>query len=318
MSIHISGSIAYDRIMTFPGKFEDHILPEKLHILNVSFLIDRIEEKRGGTAGNIAYNLALMGEHPLTYSSVGRDFGPYAEAMTALGLPLTGIRRLEETFTASAYITTDQQGNQITGFSPAAMSTACDPAFLPRTNAAADWGIVSPGNVDDMCSFPALYRERKVPFVYDPGQQVIALNGDQVRDGLEGAAVLAGNDYEIEKIGKMTGYSRQQLKEHVGYLITTLGEKGSYVDCKGWEKPVLVPAVKALRIQDPTGAGDAYRAGLLKGLHSGLDIVDSAKLGATCASYCIEFYGTQEHAFTCESFAKRYKGTLGADMSVKW
>mgnify|MGYP002280264605 CR=1 FL=1 len=197
MSIHLSGSLAYDRIMTFPGRFEEHILPEKLHILNVCFLIDRIEEKRGGTAGNIAFNLALLKERPRICASVGKDFEEYARALEGMGLPLDGIRRLAQNFTACAYITTDQQGNQITGFSPAAMNTPCDPAFRPDVKPG-DWAVVAPGNVDDMLDLPELYRSHGIPYIYDPGQQVPALGAERLVSGFTGAEALIGNDYEIE------------------------------------------------------------------------------------------------------------------------
>ena len=317
MSIHLSGSVAYDRIMTFPGQFEDHLLPEKLHILNVCFLIDRIEEKRGGTAGNIAYNLALLKEKPCIYSAVGKDFAGYDKALEAMGISLAGIRRLEENFTACAYITTDKKGNQITGFSPAAMNTPCDPAFYPQA-APGDWAVVGPGNVEDMRALPALYRSRKTPYIFDPGQQVPALTPDALTEGFTGAAALIGNDYEIELISKMTGLTKPEMMERVDYLITTYGDAGSEVSHKGWDKPRHIAAVEVATVADPTGAGDAYRAGLVKGLQSGLDMETSAELGSVCASFCIEKYGTQEHSFTREMFVKRYEAAYGVMPELPW
>lgn len=317
MSIHLSGSVAYDRIMTFPGQFEDHLLPEKLHILNVCFLIDRIEEKRGGTAGNIAYNLALLKEKPCIYSAVGKDFNGYDKALEAMGISLAGIRRLEENFTACAYITTDKKGNQITGFSPAAMNTPCDPAFYPKP-APGDWAVVGPGNVEDMRTLPALYRSHNMPYIFDPGQQVPALTPEALAEGFTGAAALIGNDYEIELISKMTGLTKSEMLDRVGYLITTFGDAGSEVQHKGWDKPRHIAAVPVTTVADPTGAGDAYRAGLIKGLHSGLDMETSAELGSVCASFCIEKYGTQEHSFTKESFTKRYEAAYGVMPDLPW
>ena len=308
MSIYISGSIAYDRIMNFPGKFSDHILPEKIHILNVCFLIDRLEEKRGGTAGNIAYSLALLGQKPLILSSVGKDFDRYEEMLNELGLPLDGINRVPETFTAGAYITTDQSDNQITGFNPAAMSTPCGYDF-PNANAACDIAIVSPGNLDDMIDLPARYRELGIRFIFDPGQQITALTGDRMLEAIAGSHMLVTNDYELEMIMKATGKSKAELLTLTDYIITTLGEKGSRIDNGA---PVLVPSVKADRVVDPTGAGDAYRAGLLKGLVDGLDVVASARLGATCASFCVEEYGTQEHRFTAEQFHARHQSAFAS------
>ncbi|NHZ45901.1 carbohydrate kinase family protein [Nitratidesulfovibrio liaohensis] len=307
MSIYVSGSIAYDRIMNFPGKFADHILPEKIHILNVCFLIDRLEEKRGGTAGNIAYSLALMGETPHILCCVGKDFDRYAEELDRLGLPQDGIRRLDDQFTAGAYITTDQSDNQITGFNPAAMRFPCEYPF-PALDAKADIAIVSPGNVDDMVGLPRMFRERGVRYIFDPGQQIPALSGDQLYEAICGAHMLVTNDYELEMIMKATGRTKAELLEHTGWIITTMSEHGSRIDNGS---PVLVPAVKADRVLDPTGAGDAYRAGLIKGLVDGKDVTEAARMGATCASFCVEHYGTQEHAFTPEQFAARHNAAFG-------
>lgn len=317
MSIHLSGSLAFDRIMTFPGHFEEHLLPEKLHILNVCFLIDRIEEKRGGTAGNIAYNLSMFGEKPRIYSSVGKDFSSYGKALKALGINLDGVRHLEENFTACAYITSDKKGNQITGFSPAAMNTPCDPAYQPKP-VSGDWAVVGPGNVEDMVALSELYRASKTPYIFDPGQQVPALGPDALVSGLTGAFILVGNDYEIELISKMTGLDKAALLQRVDWLITTLGGEGSEIMCKEWERPRHAGAVKLTQVADPTGAGDAYRAGLVKGLHSGLDVEASAELGAVSASFCVEKYGTQEHTFTLQSFSERFEQTFGVMPQIRW
>ena len=308
MSIYISGSLAYDRIMNFPGKFSDHILPDKIHNLNVCFLIDRLDEKRGGTAGNIAYNLALMDEKSIILSSVGKDFDRYEQVLMSLGLSFEGINRCDNMFTAGAYITTDQGDNQITGFNPGAMSVPCGYGF-PHATPEADVAIVSPGNLDDMIALPALYREKGIRYIFDPGQQITALTGEKMLEAIHGSHMLVTNDYELELIMKATGRSKAELLEHTGYIITTLGENGSRIDNGA---PVMVPAVKATRVLDPTGAGDAYRAGILKGLVDGLDVLGAARLGATCASFCVEEYATQEHVFTAEAFKARHEGAFGA------
>ncbi|MFV0421823.1 carbohydrate kinase family protein [Oleidesulfovibrio sp.] len=308
MSIYISGSLAYDRIMNFPGKFSDHILPDKIHILNVCFLIDRLEEKRGGTAGNIAYTLALLGEKPKILATVGKDFDRYEEALSKLDLPMDGIRRMEDQFTAGAYITTDQSDNQITGFNPAAMSHPCDYEFN-GASPADDIAIVSPGNVDDMVELPRKFREMGMRYIFDPGQQITALTGEKMLECINGAHMLVTNDYELEMIMKATGRTKAELLNMTNYIITTLGEQGSRID-NG--EPVMVGVAAAKEVLDPTGAGDAYRAGLLKGLTDGLDVAEAAKLGATCASFCIEHYGTQEHNFTAEEFKTRYDAAFGA------
>ncbi len=309
--IHISGSIAYDRIMTFPGKFEEHILPEKLHILNVSFMVDRVVEMRGGTAGNIAYNLALLSEKPMVYSSVGKDFTFYARAFEQMGIPLDNIFVDESTFTASCYITTDLMANQIAAFSPAAMSNNLNPAFFPEVDVQNDWAIVSPGNINDMIALSRHYHEQHVRVIADPGQQIIVLPHEHLKEMVNYAEILIGNDYEISRICQILETTREELKEKVPYIITTYGEKGSSVDCKEYEKMYMIDPVEAQRVVDPTGCGDSYRAGLLKGLHSGLDIITAAQLASVVSSFCVEHNGTQEHNFTNNECIERYTKYFG-------
>ena len=307
--IHISGSLAFDRIMTFPGHFEDHILPEKLHFLNVSFPIDRLEEKMGGTAGNIAYSLSLLKERSAIYGTVGKDFTGYGRRLAAMGIDLDGVKIDDEDFTACCYIMTDRSSNQINAFSPSAMKTPVFPEKAPVVSEG-DWGLVAPGNVDDMVNFPAFYREQGIPYIFDPGQQITVLGGEQLTSGLTGAHVLIGNDYEIQRVENLTGLSREELLDRVEFLIITFGGKGSTILHKG-VKPYDIPAVPARTVSDPTGAGDAYRAGLLKGLHSGMGLAFSARLGAVLASFCVEQYGTQLHQFSMEEFQERYESTFG-------
>lgn len=308
--IHISGSIAYDRIMTFPDKFENHILPEKLHILNVSFMVDSVVERRGGTAGNIAYSLALLNEKPIVYSSVGKDFSFYAKAFESLGLSLDNIFVDNSTFTATCYITTDIVANQVTAFSPAAMLNKINPAFYPKVNAEKDWAILAPGNLEDMHNLSLYYNEHKVKVIADPGQQIVVLSKETVKEMLKSASILIGNDYEIAKICQSIDLTHQELLQQVDYLITTYGEKGSSVASKDFEKPIMIQQATPERVVDPTGCGDAYRAGLLKGLHNGLDIIDCAKIASVTASFCVEEHGTQEHSFTQTSFNERFEKTF--------
>ena len=292
--LYVSGSLAYDRIMTFPGHFEDHILPEKLHILNVCFLIDHIEEKRGGTAGNIAYNLHLLGESPFLLATLGHDYASYAAALNEQGLCMDGIRIIKEDCTAVAHITTDQSSNQITGFCPGAMRFSCEYKFA-ALDSAKDIAIVAPGNLDDMKNLPEVYRKANVPFIYDPGQQITRIPARDMLESMKGAAVLVANDYEMEMIRQNTGKSMDQLLDMVGAAITTFGEKGCRIERKG--KDVAHVSVFPLKnTADPTGAGDSFRAGLLKGLASGYSLQDAARLGSAIASFCVEKYGTQEHA----------------------
>ena len=225
MSIYVAGSLAFDRIMSFNGAFADHILADKLHILNVSFLIDGLVEKRGGCAGNIAYTLALMGEKPLILATAGKNFSEYGTFLESKGISLEGVRVMKDEFTASCTLITDKNNNQINGFHPAAMGFPCEYAF-PHPDASADWGIVSPGNLDDMKALPRLFREKGIRYIYDPGQQIPALSGDDLLDAITGSALLVTNDYELEMISKATQRTRAELRALTGGVITTLGERG--------------------------------------------------------------------------------------------
>jgi adenosine kinase len=299
MQLYISGSIALDRIMNFPGKFADHILPDKIHILNVCFLVDGLNEYFGGTAGNIAYNLALLGENPLVLGCAGKDFAPYAERLRGLGLSLEGIRVVESQFTAGAYITTDQADNQITGFNPGAMREPCGYAF-PARHEGPSMAIISPGNVQDMVELPGYFKKAGIPYIFDPGQQITALTGEQMTSAIDGSFALCTNDYELEMVMKATGLSRAELLKRTGALVTTLGDQGSII-AEG-ETETRVAAVKVDKALDPTGAGDAYRAGLLKGLSLGQGLPEAAELGSVCAAFCVASKGTQEHRFSMAEF----------------
>jgi len=308
MQLYVSGSLALDRIMNFPGKFADHILPDKIHILNVCFLVDGMSEYFGGTAGNIAYNLALLGEKPLILGCAGKDFGPYAERLTALGLSLSGIRRVEDQFTAGAYITTDETDNQITGFNPGAMRERCGYQFPAKHDGKA-LAIISPGNVNDMIELPAYFKKAGIPYIFDPGQQITALTGEQMAGAIEGSLALCTNDYELEMVMKATGLTREALLKRTGALITTLGDQGSLI-AEG-DKETRVAAVKVDKALDPTGAGDAFRAGLLKGLTLGRSLAESAALGSVCAAWCVEKKGTQEHSFSLDDFNTKLSAQFG-------
>lgn len=308
MQIYISGSLAIDRIMTFPGKFQDHILPDKVHMLNVCFLVNGMEEKFGGTAGNIAYSMALLDECPRILSSAGKDFTAYREWLVKHGLPMDGVLDVPEDFTASAYITTDMSDNQITGFNPAAMNNSCGYKFegLEANDAV---GIVSPGNLEDMMNLPAFYRDKGIKYIFDPGQNTTAFSGEQLLSAIDGSHMLTTNDYELELIMKATGLDKAELLDRTEMLVTTLGEEGSRVLRKG--EVINVPAVKAEKVLDPTGAGDAFRAGLLKGMSLGTDMETCCRIGATAASFCVEQKGTQEHSFTKDEFSARYENAFG-------
>ncbi len=308
MQIFVSGSLAYDRIMDFPGRFVDHILPEKIHILNVCFMVNGLTERFGGTAGNIAYNLALLGEKPVILATAGRDFGPYRDWLTKLGLPLTGIKEIPQELTAGAYITTDRADNQITGFNPGAMKHRSQ-YKLDGVDPASALAIVAPGGLEDMLVYTRAYKTRGVPYIFDPGQSIPAWPGDDLQEMAGGALALIVNDYELEMFLQKTGLEEKELLKLTSMLVTTRGEKGScLLSAAGRED---VPAVFASQVLDPTGAGDAYRAGLLKGLALGLSWSEAARMGAVLASFCVEQQGTQEHHVETYQFWERYRQNFG-------
>jgi adenosine kinase len=306
MKVFVSGSLAYDRIMDFPGKFEDHILPDKIHVLNVSFVVNGLTENFGGTAGNIAFNLSMLGVDATILSAAGKDFDRYAKWLSDHGIDVSQIRILPEEFTAGAYITTDMADNQITGFNPGAMKYPSKCSFIMDKGASANsfLGIVAPGNAEDMLDYSRKYKELKIPFIFDPGQQIPALGSDLLREMTDGADILISNDYELDLIKKITAYTDADLLERTRVIITTLGEKGSVLISK--QGKTWIPAAKAGKVVDPTGAGDAFRAGLIKGLAMDKDLSQAARMGAVCGAYAVECYGTQAHVFTEESFWIRY------------
>lgn len=309
MRIFVSGSLAYDRIMDFPGRFVDHILPEKIHILNVCFMVNGLTERFGGTAGNIAYNLALLQEKPYILATAGeRDFGPYRKWLEQLDLPLAGIKEISQELTAGAYITTDLADNQITGFNPGAMKYTSDYQFDGLDPATA-LAIISPGGLEDMLVYARFYQDRGVRYIFDPGQSIPALGGPELREMTRGSQALIVNDYELEMFRQKTGLEVPGLLELTPRLITTKGEQGSGLQTP--EGSMQVPAVPAKKVIDPTGAGDAYRAGLLKGLALGLDWLEAARMGAVLASFAVEQQGTQEHRLEIQEFAARYAETFG-------
>jgi adenosine kinase len=310
MNIYVSGSMAYDRIMDFPGKFSDYILPDKIHVLNVCFNVNGLVEKFGGTAGNIAFSLSLLDEKPVIIASIGKDYRNYFEWLQKNNISVDGIKIIPEEFTAGAYITTDMSDNQITGFNPGAMKYPSGYAF-EKAKPNGSIVLIAPGNIEDMTGYARTCRDRKIPYICDPGQSLTKWDKQTLTEWLDGALLLITNDYELEVIMKITGLDRKGLLALAGTIITTLGENGSVIVSGDSEVPI--PAAKAGKVVDPTGAGDAYRAGLLKGIVSGKDLPTAARLGAVAAVYAIEKYGTQEHSFTYDEFAERYRENFGED-----
>ncbi|HVO66546.1 MAG TPA: carbohydrate kinase family protein [Syntrophales bacterium] len=305
MNIIVSGSLAYDRIMDFPGHFSDHILPGKIHVLNVCFQVNSMKEKFGGTAGNIAYALTLMGEKPIISATIGHDYHRYLEWFKKNGISTENIKIIEDEFTASAYITTDLADNQITGFNPGAMKYSSSMDF-DKLNPADTIVIISPGNLGDMVNYPRACKARGIDYIFDPGQSLPVLDTKDLVDAIDGCRILISNDYELDLIISKTGLSKEGLLTLARVIIVTLGEQGSQVSTVDSE--ISIPVVKPKKVNDPTGAGDSYRGGLISGLIRGMDIEQCALMGSVCASFAVECYGTQDYRFTHEEFKERFNG----------
>lgn len=308
MDVIVSGSLAYDRIMDFPGYFSDHILPDKIHVLNVCFQVNGMKEKFGGTAGNIAYALALMGEKPKISATIGRDYQRYFEWLAKNGIPEQSIKIIDDEFTASAYITTDQANNQITGFHPGAMKCSSRLDFEKLTPGETLL-IISPGNLDDMIQYPRACKARGIDYIFDPGQSLPMLDAKDLVQAIEGCRILISNDYELDLIMSKTGLNKKALHRRTRFIIVTLGERGSRVSTA--EGELTIPAAVPAAVEDPTGAGDSYRGGLICGLIRGKDIELSARMGSVCASFAVECYGTQEYRFSLEQFNDRFHRCYG-------
>ncbi len=299
--------MAYDTIMVFHDKFKHHILPEKVHILNVSFLVPVLRREFGGCAGNIAYNLNLLGEEALTMAVVGHDFEPYSRWMNQNGLSSEFIQALDNQYTGQAYITTDEEGNQITAFHPGAMS------FSHLNSIPVDRdisiGIVSPDGKDGMILHAEQFVELDIPFIFDPGQGMPMFDGAELLSFIDQATWVTLNDYESELMQERTGLSLEQLAERVEALVVTLGANGSKIYTKG--ECISIPAAKPHAVLDPTGCGDAYRAGLLYGLMNELDWEVTGRIASLMGAMKIEHNGTQNHSFDTESFKQRFHENFG-------
>ncbi len=303
MSALICGSMAYDTIMVFHDKFKNHILPEKVHILNVSFLVPVMRREYGGCAGNIAYNLKLLGEQGHIMATVGHDFEPYAQWLSQAGIASEFIHVLDDHYTAQAYITTDEDDNQITAFHPGAMN------FSHLNSVPADGGftigIISPDGKEGMQQHARQFAELDIPFIFDPGQGMPMFDGEELLQFLEQATWAVFNDYESEMMQQRTGLSLEQMAEKVEALIITLGGQGSKIYSKG--QCLSIPCAKPKQILDPTGCGDAYRAGLLYGLMNNLDWATTGRIASLLGAIKIEHHGTQNHSFCMDDFKERYR-----------
>jgi adenosine kinase len=311
MSALISGSIAYDNIMVFPGRFQEQILPDQIHILNVSFLVPEMRREFGGCAGNVVYNLGLLGAEGYAMSTVGDDFTPYENWLTEQKINTRFINRVAATLTAQAYITTDLDDNQITAFHPGAMDHAH--TLEVPTDAGIKIGMVSPNGREGMIQHARQFAAAGIPFVFDPGQGLPMFDGDDLKAFIEQASWVAVNDYEGQMLCERTGWSEAEIGERVQALIVTRGAKGSSIYVAG--KELTIPTATPADVRDPTGCGDAYRAGLLYGLLNQMSWEDTGRLASLLGAIKIASLGTQNHYFTPQTlddeFEKNFNYRLG-------
>ncbi|MCO5175714.1 MAG: carbohydrate kinase family protein [Thermomicrobiales bacterium] len=291
--------------MVFPGHFEDHIIPDKIHVLNVSFLVDSLDRLRGGVAGNIAYSLALLGTRCRVVATAGIDFDEYRSALERVGVDTSGIHIIEHERTASAFITTDRADNQITGFYPGAMSKARD-VSVDDHREDVRLGVISPTDPEAMIRHVREFAAAGVPYVFDPGQQIIALSGTALSEGVKSARLLIGNDYEFAMICDKTGTSRDELIRACETVVITYGDLGSTIYDGHGKSEHRIPAARASSVVDPTGAGDGYRAGLIHGMLAGLSWEEAGRIGSQAATFVVEVKGTQSHEYTAAAFAERF------------
>ncbi|MGE5374917.1 MAG: carbohydrate kinase family protein [Bacteroidota bacterium] len=304
MDILLTGSVAYDYLMTFPGYFKEQILPERLASISLSFLVDSMSKQRGGVAPNIAYTMALLGERPRVMATVGEDFEEYRAWLESKGVDTTLMCVVPGLFTASFFATTDQASAQIATFYPGAMGQASTQS-LKDLSLKPDLVIVSPNAPDAMMKFPAECRDLGIRYLYDPSQQVLRLEGSELARDMEGAHFLFCNDYEFGLVSKKTGWSLDQILKHVNILVITRGKDGA--DLYSGQETVHIPTVPEDQIVDPTGVGDAFRGGFLAGYSRGYDWKLCGEIGSLAAVYCLEKRGPQSHSYTRKQFVDRFR-----------
>jgi len=312
VNIVVTGSIAYDYLMTFPGRFAEHLLPDKLEKLSVSFLVDEMRKQRGGCGANIAYNLALLGERPRLMGTVGQDFDAYRGWLEWCGVDTSLVKTEPDLFTASFFVSTDQVGNQIANFYTGAMARARNLSLLNLDPEQIDLVVISPNDPQAMVKYAAECQAHGIPYLYDPSQQIVRLTGEELTAGVEGATLLVVNEYEFEMLREKTGLSRAEVESAPQEAcVVTMGETGSRISTR-WGT-YRIPASKPRCIDDPTGVGDAYRAGLIKGLALELPWPVAGRLGSVAAAYALEQAGPQSHSYSMAEFVARLDACLRAD-----
>ena len=311
MKLIVTGSIAYDYLMSFPGKFTEHLLPEHMQRVSLSFLVDTMDKRRGGCAPNIAYTLALLGERPHLMATAGQDFTDYGAWLTAAGVDTSLVKVVGNKFTASFFCSTDEANNQIASFYTGAMANAGELSFRTVDGLAQDGlVIISPNDPGAMVQYAEECSTMGIKYIWDPGQQCARMDGAQLKDGIVGAHIVICNDYEFELIRQKTGMQEADVLAVASMLIITRGEHGSTVITR--DTRIDVPAVPPDRIVDPTGVGDAFRGGLMKGLASGRSLEVSAQMGSVAATWALEHLGGTSHAYTWAEFVQRYEALFGA------
>ena len=312
MSIVVTGSVAFDYLMSFPGKFTEHFLPEHMSRVSLSFLVDTMDKRRGGCAPNIAYTLALLGERPRLMATAGQDFTDYRQWLDAAGVDTSLVADVPGKFTASFFCSTDSDGNQIASFYTGAMANAAELSF--RTVPNCELAIISPNDPAAMLQYAEECRALGISYIWDPGQQCARMSGDELQAGVVGAAFVLCNDYELELMRQKTGLDEAGILARAGALVVTRGEHGCSIFEAGGRTDV--PAVPPIRIVDPTGVGDAFRGGFMKGLARGASNVVSAKLGAVAAAYALEHLGGQSHTYSWSEFRARFDLNFGGDGDI--
>ncbi|NTU83259.1 MAG: carbohydrate kinase family protein [Chloroflexales bacterium] len=316
MRIVVTGSLAFDYIMDFPGYFKDHMLTEKAHMLSVSFLVDSMRKMRGGVAGNIAYNLALLGERPLIVGAAGQDFGEYRAWLEGQGVDTSGISTITHEFTSSCFINTDRANNQIVAFYAGAMGHDHHSTLADRGLTASDLVLISPTTPKAIERYAVECQQLGIPYIFDPGKQSPRLEAEHIKVGLAGAKMFVGNDYEFGMMARKLEISEEQLIASTPLTVITRGEQGSLIYTDG-RLAAEIPTAPVAEVKDPTGAGDAYLAGLAFGIARDLPLEVTGRVAALAAAFAIEERGCQEHSYTRADFTERYKAAFGADLPVE-